>query len=331
MPSVHREPLPPHGDEVYRRVTRPDLPATTAVARTMDPRGPHDDEPTHPGSSFAPTVELKKVSPAPRPPPPSSVHEEQTVPGQVRADLLYASASEQPTAPVPVKSLAAEAEELALTRPITNPGALYTAHLEKPTSPGLPAVPPAAPAPRAANEAVPAAPPKRAAVWSATGAVVEIHARAAPLWRRTLALGVDSCLQALLVAGIVSGLVFSGKVGGLKLAPTALTGLDAFMLRLHASPALLTAGGAVIVLTAFTYSALFAVLWQGRSPGRRLAGIRLVDARGAAPSPVRALVRAGLALVSFALLMAGFWLSLFDRRGQTLHDRLTSTFVVRPS
>ncbi|RYZ38766.1 MAG: RDD family protein, partial [Myxococcaceae bacterium] len=27
----------------------------------------------------------------------------------------------------------------------------------------------------------------------------------------------------------------------------------------------------------------------------------------------------------------GFWMALFDRRGQTLHDKLTSTFVVQPS
>jgi uncharacterized RDD family membrane protein YckC len=54
-----------------------------------------------------------------------------------------------------------------------------------------------------------------------------------------------------------------------------------------------------------------------------------VDDSGAAPGPARALVRAALALVSFALFLAGFWLALFDRRGQTLHDKLTRTFVVR--
>ena len=34
-------------------------------------------------------------------------------------------------------------------------------------------------------------------------------------------------------------------------------------------------------------------------------------------------------LIAPAFLLAGFWVALFDRRGQTLHDKLTSTFVVR--
>jgi uncharacterized RDD family membrane protein YckC len=324
VPKVQREALPPHGDEVYRRVTRPDLVATTAAARTMDARaqqalapshpGPlADEERTHPGSSSAPTVELKKV-PVPAPAAsPDSEHDERTVPSQVRADLLKASA-----------------EEVALTRPITNPGNLYAAHLEGPTAPDLATASPAGTA-AVAKEAAAAPPSKRSAVWSATGPVVEVHARTASLGRRTLAWLVDLSLQAGLVACFLTGLVFSGKLKGVTLTPTSLTGLDAFMLRLHASHSLLTTGGAVIALTAFVYSALFAMLWQGRSPGRRLAGLRLVDERGVAPGPLRALARAGLALVSFALLMGGFWLALFDRRGQTLHDRLTATFLVRPS
>jgi uncharacterized RDD family membrane protein YckC len=40
-------------------------------------------------------------------------------------------------------------------------------------------------------------------------------------------------------------------------------------------------------------------------------------------------VRAALSLASFGLFLSGFWLALFDRRGQTLHDKLTSTFVVQ--
>ena len=36
-----------------------------------------------------------------------------------------------------------------------------------------------------------------------------------------------------------------------------------------------------------------------------------------------------LSLLSFALFLSGFWLALFDRHGQTLHDKLTKTFVVK--
>ena len=60
-------------------------------------------------------------------------------------------------------------------------------------------------------------------------------------------------------------------------------------------------------------------------------GLRLVDTHGLAPAPTRAIVRALLSVVSFGLFLGGFWMALFDRRGQTLHDKLTSTFVVQPS
>ena len=76
---------------------------------------------------------------------------------------------------------------------------------------------------------------------------------------------------------------------------------------------------------------LAAFLWNGRTLGRLLLGLRLVDTHGVAPAPGRAIVRAILASLSFVLFLGGFWMALFDRRGQTLHDKLTSTFVVQPS
>ena len=109
-----------------------------------------------------------------------------------------------------------------------------------------------------------------------------------------------------------------------------LPGLDGLVARLHAVHGALSPALILGVLLAVVYSTVFAFLWGGRSPGRWLFGIRLVDRRGVAPAPGRAAVRALLGVVSFALCLAGFWLSLFDRRGQTLHDKLTRTFVVRP-
>ena len=80
---------------------------------------------------------------------------------------------------------------------------------------------------------------------------------------------------------------------------------------------------------AMAYAAAFAVLRAGATPGRSLMRIRLIDRNGASPSPARTIFRAILSCVSFASFLGGIWLALFDRRGQTLHDRLTSTFVVR--
>ena len=102
------------------------------------------------------------------------------------------------------------------------------------------------------------------------------------------------------------------------------------MARLHVLNGVLLPVAVLGILLAVVYSTVFAFLWGGRTPGRWLFGIRLVDRRGLAPAPGHAVARALLAVVSFALCLAGFWLSLFDRRGQTLHDKLARTFVVRP-
>jgi resuscitation-promoting factor RpfA len=156
----------------------------------------------------------------------------------------------------------------------------------------------------------------------------EVRARPASLWRRGGALLLDS--------GIVFGvLALYLELAMLLVHPPSvrgaqLPGLDGLVARLHAVHGVLPPAAVLGALLAVVYSSVFAFLWGGRSPGRWLFGIRLVDRRGLAPAPGRALARALLALFSFALFLAGFWLSLFDRRGQTLHDKLTRTFVVRP-
>jgi uncharacterized RDD family membrane protein YckC len=136
-----------------------------------------------------------------------------------------------------------------------------------------------------------------------------LRARPAALWRRLVASAVDG----VLVLG----------VGALYLAlahlVTGRSRLDGVLL-----PAL-----ALLLLVAGVYAAVGS-LWGGRTLGLHLAGIRLVDGRGQAPDPMRALVRTLLGGVSAALLGGGFWLALVDRRGQTLHDKLTSTFLVQP-
>jgi uncharacterized RDD family membrane protein YckC len=142
-----------------------------------------------------------------------------------------------------------------------------------------------------------------------------VTAEPASLWRR-----VGAWLTDLLFVGVmVLGLLFLAIefVAPKNLAPVQ-------QLMVVAMPA-----AALTALIAFVYTALFAFLWDGRTPGRRLMGIHLVDATGQAPSALRSLIRAALSLVSFALFLSGFWLALFDRHGQTLHDKLTRTFVVK--
>jgi uncharacterized RDD family membrane protein YckC len=163
---------------------------------------------------------------------------------------------------------------------------------------------------------------------SAPPSVREVRARPASLWRRAGALLLDASIVlgvCVLYLQLALWVVLPAGIRGPQ-----LPGLDGLVARLHAVHEVLPPALVLGTLLGVVYSSVFAFLWGGRSPGRWLFGIRLVDRRGLAPAPGRAVARALLAVVSFVFCLAGFWLSLFDRRGQTLHDKLTRTFVVRP-
>ena len=85
--------------------------------------------------------------------------------------------------------------------------------------------------------------------------------------------------------------------------------------------------GALVLVLALAYSALLTALC-GRTPGMALAGHHLRTRAGKPPAASEALLRALLALPSAALGLFGFTLALFDRRGQTLHDKLTGCVTV---
>jgi uncharacterized RDD family membrane protein YckC len=158
--------------------------------------------------------------------------------------------------------------------------------------------------------------------------VIEVRARPAALWQRISAFIIDGTLICAVLAiyvGLAAALITPHGVPS-----TQLTGIDGLMARVHQLHSVLAPCVALALVLGLVYTAAFALLWDGRTPGRRLMGIRLVDRTGLSPAPGRAIARAALAVVSFVPFLAGFWLALFDRRGQTLHDKLTQTFVVRP-
>lgn len=149
----------------------------------------------------------------------------------------------------------------------------------------------------------------------ATAPSARVVAEPASLVRRVAAWLVDVLVLGSVTAAFVLGAVLVIAPQGAALTKSLLAVVV---------PTVLLMG-----LLAFVYSTLCAFFFHGRTPGRRLLGLHLVDGSGRAPGPVRALLRAGLAVVSFGLFLSGFWLALFDRHGQTLHDKLTRTFVVR--
>lgn len=70
--------------------------------------------------------------------------------------------------------------------------------------------------------------------------------------------------------------------------------------------------------------------WQGATPGKLVAGLKVVDARsGMRPSPAQALLRWFGYLISTIPLFAGFLWARVDAEGRTWHDRLSRTAVLR--
>jgi uncharacterized RDD family membrane protein YckC len=169
------------------------------------------------------------------------------------------------------------------------------------------------------DEALPDSEPREDSV------VHRIHARPAAGWQKLLAWTIDLSL-AVGVAALY--LWLGGKLLGAK-PDTTGGGIDVLMFRLHAWKPLLLPGAVALFVLSFVYTALFGFKAHGRTMGRLLVGLRLVDVSGLPPTPARAIGRAFLVPLSWAIGLGGFWLALFDRRGQTLHDKLAATFVVR--
>jgi len=261
-----------------------------------------------PGSAAPPNLP-RRVPPLPGTAPPGRAPPPASQPAPAFPALPGSPARSAPRAgPRPVRQELPE--HLLVTLPGTPAASLLA---PRPVAP-LVVTPVPEPVPTrtaAPPAAVVAAPPPSAAP-AAPGTV---RATPASLGRRLAAWLVDLGLITSLC-----GLFLT--VALLVIAPRGVG--VAQSLALVALPAAL-----LLLVLAFVYAALFAFLFQGRTPGRGLTGIRLVDEQGTAPGPARALARAALSLVSVGLCLSGFWLALFDRRGQTLHDKLTRTFVVR--
>ncbi|MFT3714111.1 MAG: RDD family protein [Archangium sp.] len=297
-PELEKKPVPLGGeDEIEIEVPEPDepktMPATAATAqRRLTP---------------APQPPLPPPPPAPVPAavakPPSASALPRVAP-QLPAEMLVT----QPGLPGPFANMRAMPQGKAVPQ-------------RPPSLPELPAqrapLPPtaAAPALEISQPALISEPETDEAFDEPQREAIGVTAEPASLWRRVGAWLTDL----LFVSVMVLGLLFLAIE---FVAPKNLTPIQQLMV-IAMPAAVLTA------LIAFVYTALFAFLWDGRTPGRRMMGIHLVDSTGQAPSAVRSLIRAALSLVSFALFLSGFWLALFDRHGQTLHDKLTRTFVVK--
>ncbi|WP_275900265.1 RDD family protein [Pyxidicoccus trucidator] len=290
----------------------------------------------------APPAAAPRMAPAQPPPPgvaprvaPVQVAQPPAAPRAAQPPAAFSPmtpAYGTPTAPAP-RAQAPMPEAAAAPAPA--PAGLPRMESAAPAPSGLPRMESLPPTPAAtANigiaraEAIRAPPSAATAKPQPASSKGEVHARPASLWRRLLSFTIDTAA----IAGVAAlYITLASSVTGTKAPEAGLTGLDAFVGWLRALHTVLLPGFFLVLVLAVVYCAVAAFLWNGRTLGRLLLGLRLVDTHGLAPAPGRAIVRAMLSSLSFVLFLGGFWMALFDRRGQTLHDKLTSTFVVQPS
>ncbi len=179
------------------------------------------------------------------------------------------------------------------------------------------------------SEPTAAAPRPRAEAPRETGAresegVEEIHAEPGGALAQLGAWLVD----AIVLCALFALYLFAAQAIAGRIPPSDQTGLDWLVDRAVAWRVVLMLGAGLLAVLSFVYSSLFHAL-GGRTLGKRLFGLTLVDSSGQPPPLARSAIRSLLAFVSAGLLLMGFVLMLFDRKGQALHDKLTGTFVVR--
>lgn len=298
--------------------------AARPLARRSDPAQPVAHAPSMTGRPGDPALQVtRSTGPATRsedparpsgpalpvPPRPGAA----SAPGGARP--AFGPPEGAPTAPRSVES--------AGTRP-ASPSSLAARGL----APSRPAPPPPGFVPLS-GDALPATTEREVATVQLDAALARdaiLTVRPASHWRRLGSWLVDLTVVASVVALYLTiALWITGRWPARELTAQAL------LVSLQASKLILLPGLALGLVVGAVYGTLFAYRGGGRTLGRWLFGLKLVNAYGTPPGPVRATVRSVLALVSFALCLAGFWLAVVDKRGQTLHDKLTCTFVVRPA
>lgn len=149
---------------------------------------------------------------------------------------------------------------------------------------------------------------------------VTVPLRPAGLATRILARALDGLCQVLLAGAWLA------VPGALAQRIAVETQQDATV-----RVTLLAVAALGILASAWLYPVYFEIAWNGRTPGKRALGLRVVDASGQAPSVQAVVVRNLLLVVDLlpGLGLVGLVTALADRRHRRVGDLVAGTLVVR--
>ncbi len=157
----------------------------------------------------------------------------------------------------------------------------------------------------------------------ATGESVAFTYELAGLGSRFVAVGIDLALQVGVLLLILGGLAVLGSLAPPSVAPPQLGKLGRAVEIAFVSIALFS--------IFFGYFIAFEIAWAGRTPGKRLLGLRVVRDGGFPLDATSAVVRNVVRILEVAL---GFYIvsaiaTLVSPRNQRLGDMAAGTVVVR--
>jgi uncharacterized RDD family membrane protein YckC len=153
---------------------------------------------------------------------------------------------------------------------------------------------------------------------------VELRYDLAGLGSRFLAALVDGLIQGVLVVSLLFAIGMGSAL--LTMALRRWLDVDATMFMIVAISLVVLA----IFLMIWGYHIFFEFVWNGQTPGKRVAGIRVLTTRGEPVTFVHVLVRNLLRIVDFlpSSYMFGAVSILVTRRSQRLGDLAAGTIVV---
>lgn len=150
---------------------------------------------------------------------------------------------------------------------------------------------------------------------------VDLHLELAGLGSRVWAAFVDMALiYLMLIVIIVIALLAALVIGQLEMMPSETKSAIYFYI----------VGVALLAVFAlqFGYFILFEKLWQGQTPGKRIAQIRVIEANGQPVGWSSVIIRNLIRIVD-NLLMVGIVFIIFDKTERRLGDLLGGTLVIR--
>jgi len=150
---------------------------------------------------------------------------------------------------------------------------------------------------------------------------VDLHLEFAGIGNRILACIIDTAITYFSI-GILIAICFLGDYAVSHLAISS-------PLRIGLATCLTVATIIVVFLIYFGYFIYFEGKWQGQTPGKKLAGIRVIEESGQPISRSSVWIRNLLRIVDAGVLLVGVLAMVIDRHERRLGDLAANTLVIR--